>query len=91
MEEFEAAKGGEKAWKDAEPGFAAINRFLKEHKKDDGPFLMGSQVCYGDFVLAAMAEAVQRVGSDLYDRLISHCADVKELHEGCRQWFEKDT
>ncbi|GIZ38529.1 hypothetical protein CKM354_000194500 [Cercospora kikuchii] len=91
IEEFEAAKGGEGAWQAAQPGFDAMEKFLKENKKDQGPFILGSQVCYGDFIIAAMAEAMSRINQALYDRLIASCAGVKELHEACREWFEKDT
>lgn len=90
VEEFEAAKGGETAWKGAEPGFAALTKFLKENKKDEGPFLMGSQVCYGDFILASMAEAAKRIEKEFYDRMMSNVDGMRELHEACGKWFEKD-
>ena len=91
IEEFEAAKGGEPAWKAAEPGIAAMQKFLTENKRDEGPFILGSQVCYADFIVAGMAEALRRIGQDLYDRVTSSCKGVKELHVACAPWFEKDT
>lgn len=91
VEEFEAAKGGETAWKAAEPGFVAMAKFLKENKKDEGPFILGSQVCYGDFVIVAMAEALKRIGSDIYERAVASCEEIKELHEACGPWLENDS
>ncbi|KAM3421471.1 hypothetical protein BST61_g1864 [Cercospora zeina] len=91
VEEFEAAKGGEAAWQAAQPGLEAMEKFLKENKRDHGAFILGSQVCYGDFVIAAMAESMKRIRQDLYSRLVASCAGVQELHEACREWFEKDT
>ncbi|KAF7191996.1 Glutathione S-transferase-like protein ustS [Pseudocercospora fuligena] len=92
VEEFEAAKGGEKAWEAVKPGLENMSKFLKENKKDEGPFILGSQVCYGDFVIASLAEACKRIGKDdIYARLMRECPEAKILHEACGKWFERDS
>ncbi|GAB1733239.1 hypothetical protein NU195Hw_g8447t1 [Hortaea werneckii] len=88
LEEFERTKGGEKAWADAEPGF----RFLAElyGKENDGPFLMGSQPSFGDFVIVAFIECVMRVGEDMGKRWLSMDKRLARVHEACKPWMEKD-
>lgn len=89
MSEFEAA-GGENAWKAAEPGFAALKEFLASNKKDEGPFILGSQVCYADFIIASMLESTRRIGGGLFERVVSYDDQLKELHEACKEWYERD-
>ncbi|RMX78931.1 hypothetical protein D0869_08690 [Hortaea werneckii] len=88
LEEFARTKGGEKAWADAEPGF----RFLAElyGKDNNGPFLMGSQPSFGDFVIVAFIECVMRVGEDMGQRWLSMDERLARVHEACKPWMEKD-
>lgn len=89
MQEFEAS-GGENAWKAAEPGFAALRTFLASNKKDQGPFILGSQVCYGDFILASMLESLRVIGDGLFERVVSYDEQLRELHVACGEWFVKN-
>jgi len=91
IEKLEQEKGGEQAWKAAEPGFKLITALLTEHKKDDGPFILGTQMCYADFIIAAMAEGIRRVDKSTYERCLSYASRFGEVHEACKQWMEKDT
>ncbi|CZT16037.1 related to putative glutathione S-transferase [Ramularia collo-cygni] len=86
MQEFEAS-GGESAWKAAEPGFVALKEFLASNKKDKGPFILGSQVCYGDFIIAALLESVRIIGDGLFERFVGYDEQLRELHEACGEWF----
>ncbi|KAH8674336.1 hypothetical protein BX600DRAFT_457442 [Xylariales sp. PMI_506] len=88
--EWEKTKGGELAWKAAEPGFAAMKQLLNKRKQDDGPFILGSQVSYADFCLVALFHAFKRAGDDLFDRLIGWDPCFRVLYEACEPWFEND-
>lgn len=90
IEELEKTKGGETAWKSAEPGLEGMRKFLKVHKKDEGPFVCGSKLSYVDFVLASMMESFKRIGDDLYERLCENVPDLKPLHEACGEWLKED-
>ena len=88
-----AALKGEELWQAGEaPGgsFEQLKDELHKHKKDDGPFVLGSQVSYGDFVIASLFEAVERVETSAYDRLMGYDESFKRLHEACRPWFQRD-
>lgn len=90
LDELEQTKGGEQAWEAAQPGFEKLKQFLTDHKQDEGPFVLGSQVSYVDFVLASSMEALRRIGNDMYKRFVSHDERLRELHEACGPWFEGD-
>lgn len=84
---------GEESWQAGEaPGgsFGKLKDELQKHKKDDGPFVLGSKVSYGDFIIAGFFECVERVDKTLYDRLIGYDESFKSLHEVCRPWLERD-
>jgi len=92
LEELEAARGGEQAWKGAEAaGIPALKALLTEEKLDEGPFILGSKVSYGDFIVVAFLESFRRIGQDLFDRLVAYDQSIVRLHEACRLWMKKDT
>lgn len=90
LDEFEKTKGGEAAWQAAEPGMAALKEFLAANKRDAGPFILGSQVSYGDFIIAAMLESMRRLGEGIFERSVRYDASIGQLHAACKPWFEKD-
>jgi hypothetical protein len=49
LEDFEAARGGQPAWEEAEPAFRAVTAIYKENG-NEGPFLAGKDVQFADFV-----------------------------------------
>lgn len=93
LDTLSAQKGGETAWKPAEaPGgpFERLVEVLTQHRKDYGPFVLGSVVSYGDFVAASLFEMVERVDARMYERLIGFDQSFKRLHSACRTWLERD-
>lgn len=90
LEEWEVKKGGEPAWSAAAPGLAALKALLTDKKKDDGPFILGSQVCYADFMVVALLEGLRRIGQDIFDRIVSHDESFVRLHDACKKWMEND-
>ncbi|KAK4493945.1 hypothetical protein PRZ48_015131 [Zasmidium cellare] len=90
IEELERTKGGEAAWKAAEPGFESLRRFLEENKRDEGPFVCGSQVSYVDFVVASMIESFKRIDGVLYERFCGNAPRAKVVHEACGEWLKED-
>ncbi len=92
LDELEKAKGGDQAWQAARPGIVELSDFIASQKKDEGPFITGSQVCYADFLIASMVEALRRIGGDLYDKVLEVAPDdnVMKIHQACQKWMEKD-
>ncbi|KAJ5093086.1 glutathione s-transferase [Penicillium angulare] len=90
LEEMEGLRGEEQAWEAAKPGFEAMGKLLRERKEDEGPFIHGSQLCYADFVLVAVFEAFQRVGSDMFEKAIGMDPSFGKLYDACEAWVQND-
>ncbi|KAF9872557.1 putative glutathione s-transferase [Colletotrichum karsti] len=90
LEELETSKGAEKAWVAAESGFAAMKEILTSHKKDEGPFIRGSQVCYADFALVAVFEAFKRVGNGMFERALEWDTAFSDLYRASQAWLQND-
>lgn len=92
LDELEKEKGGDPAWAASRPGMEELNAFIAAQKKDEGPFILGGELCYADFVVAGMVEALRRIGEDLYEKMreMAGPKGVMEVHAACGRWFEQD-
>lgn len=90
LQELEETKGGEKAWEAAQPGLEMMRRFLREKKRDEGPFVEGKRVSYVDFWVASMGESFRRIDEGLWERLVRECPDLEVVHGACGEWLRED-
>lgn len=90
LDELEKQKGGEQAWQAARPGIEGLKAFMSAHKQDEGPFVLGSEVCYADFVIASLMESLRRIGPDLFESFVDENAELRALHQACGKWMEKE-
>ncbi len=90
LEQLEEDEGGEKAWDAVKHGLEALKAELSKHKRDDGPFVLGGTVSYGDFLIAGFFEWLKRADDTLYERFIGYDASFKEHHEACQPCLAKD-
>jgi glutathione S-transferase len=92
LDELEKAKGGDPAWQAAQPGLKQLSELIAAEKKDEGPFIQGSQVCYADFIIASMVEALRRISSELYTKIEETVEDrnILQIHAACQRWMEDD-
>jgi len=63
---------------------------MSVHQEDEGPYILGSTLSYGDFVIAAMLEAFRRIGQDMFDRIVKDHRRLEELHDAVKALFEND-
>ncbi len=92
LAELERTRGGDQAWEAAKPAIKELSALIASEKRDEGPFIRGSEVCYADFLVASMVEALRRIGEDLYEKFLACTEDdnIQRVHEACRKWMEKD-
>lgn len=92
LDELEATKGGDGAWELAKPGLDELEELTREHKVDEGPFVLGSKVSYADFVVVAVLEGFRRIGGDLFERILQGREGLRGVWEACSKagWLEKD-
>lgn len=91
LEQLETDEGGEKAWDATLPGLDALLSQLSMHKRDDGPFVLGSQVSYGDFFVAGVLQWIQIANEELYQRLVRYDPSFRMHHAACRPWLIRDS
>lgn len=85
----ELEKGEEQMWKDAEPMLKEIGAVLREN--EGGPFVLGEEISYADFVLVGMMQFLQRLGDGIYERLVGVEPVFGRLYEACKGLVERDT
>ncbi|KAK5120687.1 hypothetical protein LTR85_006045 [Meristemomyces frigidus] len=83
-------KGGENAWKNAHAPMEELKAILHEH--DDGPYVMGEQVSFADFILAGLWRFVQLLDEDgdLFERGMKFDESFPRHYEACKKWLERD-
>lgn len=84
LDQLEEERGGEQAWKVASAGLDDWEAIMGQFKVDEGPFVLGSQVSYADFMLVAVLEGFRRIGQDLFERIV-------EGREGPQKRLKNDT
>ncbi|RYP61802.1 hypothetical protein DL769_007555 [Monosporascus sp. CRB-8-3] len=84
-------RGGDEAFKAAEPHLRKVTALLGENA--DGPFFMGKEVSFADFIWAGFLIFFRRVGDDVFQKLLDATGD-RDLHlkllEGVKPWSERD-
>ena len=92
LDQYWNEKGGDVAWKAAEPHIREITAMLKENS--DGPFFDGKTVTYGDFYWTGFLIFVQRLGKDdVFDVMLKLSGDEK-VHldhlKACEPWRKRN-
>ena len=94
LDKFEAEKGGEPAWAAAQKPLAAVAELL--HADSSGPFLLGKDVCYADFILVGFLQFCVVLGEgggrgDVYDKIVGHDKAFGQVYDACAKWTERDS
>jgi glutathione S-transferase len=83
-------QAGENGWKKAEVGFEGIKAMLEEN--NDGPYVLGKEVTFADFILAGLWTMLERVDrdGDVFGRTIGFDESFRRHYEACKGWLERD-
>ncbi|KAK3329231.1 putative glutathione S-transferase [Apodospora peruviana] len=90
LDELEKNLGGEVGWAKATAGLQQGTALLKENP--DGPFFMGKEPSYADFIWGGFLLFVQLIGEDLWENFLKHTGDAKvhtDLLEALKPWSER--
>lgn len=90
LDQLEAEKGGDAAWEAAKSGFKHMAELLTKHKKDEGPFIMGSMPCYGDLVVVAAVQMFKAFDEKSGERFVGQDPAIRRVYEASEQWVERD-
>lgn len=91
LDQLEREKGGQSAWDNFKPHLDEVTAMLKEDSS--GPYFMGKEVSYADFVWGGFLIFMQRIGTDLYEKTLETAGADAEVHSklllGLDQWSER--
>lgn len=92
LDEYERQFGGGKAWAVARPALSELTALLKE-RQAEGPFFLGSEVSYADFVWAGALIFMKRSSEEVFQELLDRTGarDAHErLFEACAPWMKRN-
>ena len=86
-EAFETERDPAPIFEAAKSGFEKCRSVLRAHKVVQGPYILGSELCYADSYLVATTMMFERAGERSWSEF-SKAAPVEliELHDACRTW-----
>ena len=91
LDQLEREKGGQEAWDSFKPALDQVTAMLKEDPS--GPYFMGKEVSYADFIWGGFLIFMQRIGTDLYEKTLETAGADAEVHSklllGLDQWSER--
>ncbi|KAF2164175.1 hypothetical protein M409DRAFT_56874 [Zasmidium cellare ATCC 36951] len=81
---------GERAWQKAEPAMNDLRNLLAENQT--GPFVMGSQVSYADFIIVSYFKFLTKIDKDgdAYGRMVGFDPSFEALFKACEKWYARD-
>ncbi len=90
LDQLAREKGGARAWAVAAPVLKQATALLNE---TDGPFFMGAQVSYADFVWGGFLGFLERLGQEHLEAMLEASGD-RDAHlrllEGVAPWAKRD-
>ncbi|KAK7734351.1 hypothetical protein SLS57_000044 [Botryosphaeria dothidea] len=87
LDQFEKEKGGEQAWAAAKEPLEKLAALLK---KTDGPYFLGDQVSYADFIIVSLLRFAKVLRQDVFERIIAHDKAFDDLYRASAKWLERD-
>lgn len=90
LPEMAATQGGEKAWEAAVTPLKELAGLIK------GPYVLGDEISYADFVVVAFLHFLQRTGGqEVREKVVSGKWDEEgklgSLYDACKQWLIRDS
>lgn len=90
MDEFQKSKTEAECWSEAAAGLKEVTKLLCE---TEGPYFMGKQVSYADFVWAGYLLFVRNLGEERLEACLE-AAGERDRHlallKGVEKWSERD-
>lgn len=78
LEQLKKERGGQDSWDAAKPFLDTVTAMLK--KDNSGPYFMGQEVSYADFVWGGYLIFMQRLGTDVWESLLKTVGEDGDAH-----------
>ncbi|KAK8197590.1 uncharacterized protein BKA78DRAFT_350037 [Phyllosticta capitalensis] len=87
LQQLEEEKGGPEAWEAGKEPLAKMAALLNQ---TSGPFFLGNEVSYADFVLVSLLEYTKRIGQDIFYKVVAVDKSFEEIYKASAKWLERD-
>jgi glutathione S-transferase len=91
IDQVTAEDGGPKVYEEARPFVERVGEMLR--KDESGPFFLGKEVSYSDFVWCALLKMFEGLGKETFEMLVGAAGDA-DVHvrvlEGCLPWLKRN-
>ncbi|KAL2071996.1 hypothetical protein VTL71DRAFT_11339 [Oculimacula yallundae] len=87
LEDLLAPGKVEQAWKAADDELKAVSELLLTNK-DKGPFVLGTEPSYIDFMVAGWLECFKVIDEESFQNVVK-LAGFKQIYEACQPFMEK--
>lgn len=86
LEEYRENQDYEEIWANMLPGIKGLGGVLK---REEGPFIKGTEVSYWDFKIVGYLHFLNRVHKPFHDKLIGFEPALGRLYEASTKWLER--
>lgn len=87
LEQSEKELGGDTQWEETKPIFREIVALIEEN---GGPFVLGREVSFADFILLGALCLFKRVGEGVFERVVGMEPALGTLYEASEKWLQKN-
>ncbi|KAI4272413.1 MAG: hypothetical protein L6R38_006617 [Xanthoria sp. 2 TBL-2021] len=87
LEQLDKELGGDAQWEEAKPIIREIAALIEE---GGGPFVLGGEVSYADFILVGALCLFKRLGEGVFERTVRMEPALATLYEASGKWLEKN-
>ena len=89
LEELARKEGGDEAYEKARPAFRKLGELLEKNGKG-GPFFLGEEASFVDFVVVGLLEFMRRIEEGILERVVGMEPGLGRLYEACKPWLERN-
>ncbi|KAF2120809.1 glutathione S-transferas-like protein [Lophiotrema nucula] len=87
LSQFEKEKGGEQIWEDVK---VPAQKFAEVLKRNGGPFFLGEEVSYADFIFVSFLHFLKMANADAFERFLALDPAFPAVYEACKPWLAKN-
>lgn len=87
LDTMRAEKGGQQCFDRAQAGLEETAALLK---KEGGPFFLGKEPCYADFIWIGFVQFVKRASEEDFEKLVGVDDALRKQYDACAKYMEKD-
>lgn len=87
LEQLDKERAGDAQWEETKPIVRELAALIEEN---GGPFVLGGEVSYADFILVGALCLFKRLGEGVFERIVGMEPVLGTLYEASGKWLQKN-